>query len=141
MPQEFTPLINGSQYSGASVRVNILGVSISGLKAIRYKEMQEKTNVFGAGRLVNSRSFGKETAEGSVTLLMNDLVALQKAAPEGKIYKIAAFDIIVSWIEGTSVVVHTLQNCEFMEVEINGKTDDKEIAIELPLIMTGVKWV
>ncbi len=134
----FAPLINGTQYSGTSVRVNILGVSIAGLKSVRYKRSQEKSNIYGAGVNVNSRSYGKKQAEGSITILLNDYFALERAAPSNDITNIPPFDIIVSWVESSNVVVHTLHNVEFTEIEVNAKTEDTEIPIELPIIMTHV---
>ena len=72
-------------------------------------------------------------------LLFSDLLALQNAAPDKDISKIAPFSIIVAFTEGVNVVTFVLENVQFKGYSFSGKTDDMKFEVTLPLILTGVK--
>jgi alanine racemase len=136
------PLINGVEYSWADITLNLLGVPVAGITAISYKKSKVKENVYGAGSKPVSRGYGNETYEGSITFLMTELQALRKAAPDGDITKIPPFAIPVAFLPENSVnvVLHTLRNVEFMEDSVSSKQGDTKIEVEIPLIISDVKF-
>ena len=136
---EFAPLINGVQLTGASVRVNILGVSLSGLKGIEFKKTSAKENVMAAGRNVNSRIYKGNAYEGKLTLLFSDLTALEDASPDNDPTKLPPFDIIVTYREGTQIKSYTLVSCDITEWSNSVKTDDGALSTELPFIYADQK--
>jgi hypothetical protein len=136
---QFAPLINGVQYSGASVRVNILGVSLAGIKSIDFKMTREVNNIHGTGSNVNSRSFGKKNYAGKVAFLMADLTALENASPDNDPTQLPPFSVIVTYMEGVNIKSYTLLACQFTEWGVSTKTDDKEIAVEMPFVYADQK--
>jgi hypothetical protein len=138
MPNEFQPLVNGASYSGTTVTVNILGVSLSGLRKVDFGDGQKKENIYGTGTKVNSRSYGREEPDGSITVLFSDLLALQDAAPDKKIHKIPPFDVTIAYVESGKTVVFVLEQTEFTKYKVSHSTDDMKIEVELPLIIGEV---
>lgn len=136
---DFAPLINGVAYSGASVRVTISGVSLPGLKGIDFKKKSNKRNIMAAGRNVNARSYGSFEFEGKLMVTQNDLTALENASPDLDPTKLPPFDIIVSYMEGTTVKSYTLNSVDFTEWGNSTKTDDDESTSELPFIYAEQK--
>lgn len=138
MPQELPPLINGVQYSFASIRTNALSVSLAGLLGIEWDQMLEIEDIYATGNQVNSRSYGSNKATSTLTILLADLLALQKSAPQMNISKIPPFNIIVTLQEGADVVAFELRNVQFKGYKFAAKQGDMKIPITLPLILTEV---
>ena len=47
MAVEFEPLINGREYGWSDIVVNIGGVAITGIQAVKYSEEMEKDGITG----------------------------------------------------------------------------------------------
>jgi hypothetical protein len=136
-----TPLINGESYSWGSIACNILRNLVSGITSINYSEDQDMEDFYGAGNYPVSRGYGKIKATGDVTLMMEEVEALQKAAPGGRLQAIPAFDIIVSFLRLNDIVVtHKLKNCQFKKNERAMKTGDMGFEVKLDLIVSHIEW-
>ena len=134
-----TPLINGREYGWADIVVNISATPITGIRAVKYEEEQEKENVYGAGRNPVSRGYGRVKTTGSITLLSATVFAMQSAAPNGKLHNIAPFPIVVLYQpEAGAIVTHTLKNCEFKKTSFDWKEGDMMKEIELELVISHV---
>lgn len=134
-------LINGQAYVWAQLRVNILGRQVIGISKISYKEAEAMQDNFGAGNRPVSRSYGQITAEGSMTLHMEELEALQAATPDGRIQSIPEFDVVVSYQPTLGRIVnHTLHNCRFMENSREPGKEDMLIEAEVPMIVSHISW-
>lgn len=139
---DFVPLINGTAHAFADITFNILGVPMAGVQAIQYAEEQTKENNFGAGRFVVSRGYGQIEPSASITLLAEEVAALEAAAPNGRLQDIPPFDIPVIFQPRNSTVIYkdVLRNCEFTKNERDASTGDTGIPVELPLIISHVDW-
>lgn len=139
MPQ---PLINGSAYSWAQIETRIFNTPIVGITAIMYGEKQEVTDNYGAGNRPVSRSYGKVEAEGSISLEMAEVEALQAATPDGNIMTIPEFDIVVSYLPvGGKIVTHTLKNCRFKSNKREAKAGEAAgIETEIELQISHIQW-
>jgi len=134
-----TPLINGTSYSWANVKLNLFGTPVVGVTAIKYKRKQEKTNNYGAGVKPVSRGYGNEEFEASITLYMEEVRRIMDAAPSKDLLAIPPFQIQVLF--GSSALQFrqdNLEMCEFMEFSLDTKSGDSKILIELPLIIADV---
>lgn len=135
-------LINGKSYEWADIQVTLLGQPLFGITSIEYAENQEMENVYGAGRFPVSRGYGKVVPEAKITVLMEELEAIQNAAPNNRIQDIPEFDIIVTYLDASLTTrVHVLKNARFMN---NGRTSasgDTSIPVEIPLLISHVEWV
>jgi hypothetical protein len=135
----FQILANGVTFSGSSIVINIGGVSLPSLKAVKFKKKVEKNNNYGAGAEVVDRTYGKSEYEASITCKIADLQSIENASPELDPTNLPPFDIVVGFVQGNKAAAYTLYNCEFTEWGIDAKTDDKEIVTEMPMIISHFK--
>ena len=137
---EFTPLINGREYGWADIVVNMGASPVLGIRAIKYEEEQEKENIYGAGRNPVSRGYGRVKTTGSITLLATTVFAMQNAAPEGKLHKVAPFPIVVLFQPQVGPIVkRVLKNCEFKKTTFDWKEGDMSKEVELELVISHVE--
>lgn len=139
MALELEPLINGREYGWADIVVNIGGVPVTGITAIKYSEEMDKENVYGAGRNPVSRGYGRVKSTASITLLSGTVMALEAKAPKKQLYRIAPFSIVVSYQpEAGPIVTKILKNAEFKKTEFDWKEGDMSKPIELELIISHI---
>lgn len=140
MALELKPLINGREYGWGDIIININGVPLTGIKAIKYSEEQDKENVYGAGRQPVSRGYGRIKATASITLLSATVFALRDSAPEGQLFRIAPFPITVMYQpDAGKMVTHVLHNAEFTKNPFDWKEGDMSKDMELELIISHIE--
>lgn len=140
---KYPTLLNGVSYGWGSIQVFMLNKNIIGCRAINYTMNSETENIYGTGVNPVQRGFGNVTFEGSITLLKEEVVALQKIAPLGDITNIPAFDIMVSYLPGvdaTKVVTDTIKKCVFTNNGTTVAQNDKSIEIELTLSIGAIEF-
>ena len=139
---EFRPLINGTSHSWVDITISVLDVPVPGVRSISYSETQEKVDNYGSGRRPVSRGRGKIETEANITLMSEEVLALEKAAPQRNILNIPPFDIIVSYIpqNSTNVTTDILKNCEFKTNGRDTTEGDTMIEVELELICSHIEW-
>lgn len=137
----FQPLVNGTAYSWSQITINVLGVPVAGVVGISYSEEQEMQDNFAAGNRPVSRGYGNITAEGSISLHMEEVEALQAAVATGRLQDIPEFDIVVAFLpEGGIVTTHTLKNCRFRSNGRELEQNQMEIVVEIPLQISHIQW-
>lgn len=137
---EITPLINGREYGWADIVVNVSATALTGIKAIKYEEEQEKENIYGAGRNPVSRGYGRVKTTGSITLLSATVFNLQSNAPGAKLHNIAPFPVVVMYQPETGPIIkHTLKNCEFKKTTFDWKEGDMSKDVELELVISHIE--
>lgn len=94
---------NGKAYDSADVRVQINGVPIE-VKSIEYSNEQEHQLNYTLGARATSWSRGKITPSASMTLLMNDVAALETAA-QGDLLGLKPFTITVEFANEHNLVI------------------------------------
>lgn len=142
MAVNITPLINGKSYEWSDIIVNILGVPVVGITAIEYGEEQGIENIYGAGAYPVSRGYGKVEPTAKITLLMEEVEAIQAAAPQGRINQIPEFDITVAYVDTNLVSrVHKIRNCRFKKNMRSSAQGDTNIPVELDLVCSHIEWV
>lgn len=139
MALELEPLINGREYGWGDIVTTIAGVPVTGIRAIKYEEEQEKQNIYGAGRNPVSRGYGRVKTTASITLLAATVMALKSKAPKGQLYRIAPFSITVNYQpDNQPLVTHILKNCEFAKNAFDWKEGDMSNEVELELIVSHI---
>jgi hypothetical protein len=137
----YQPLVNGTAYSWSQITLNILGVPVAGVSSISYNEEQEMQDNYGAGNRPVSRGYGRINTEGSVTLHMEEVEAIQNAVSTGRLQDIPEFDIVVAYLpEGGNIVTHTLKNCRFKNNGREVSEGDMAINVEIPLQISHINW-
>ena len=135
------PLVNGTMYNWADVVVSIAGVPVTGITAVEYGEKQDVENKYGAGRYPVGRAKGKITPSAKITLYQEEVEAIQRQAPNGRIQDIAPFDIIVSYLPDSGIVsVDKIRNCSFTENSRSYNTDTKGEEVALELLPSHIEW-
>lgn len=135
-------MINGIEYSWGDIVCLINGSMVTGITGIEYSDEQEVTENYGAGRYPVSRSKGRITCTGKVTLYASEVNALTKLTSNGRLQDLAAFDIIVSYVpdEGGVVVTDKLRNCQFKKNSRSWSEGDTNEAVDLDLAISHIEW-
>ena len=135
-------MINGREYSWGDIVCLINGTNMTGITGIDYSDDQEVTENYGAGRYPVSRSKGRITSAGKITLYVSEVMALQKQAPNGRLQDIAPFDITVSYVpdDGGVVVTDRMRNCQFKKNERSWSEGDTSKTVDLDLAVSHIEW-
>ena len=141
MAQNIIPLINGKSYEYADVTLIVLGIPIVGTTAIEYGEVANTENIYATGRFPVSRAFGTVEPAAKITLLMEEVNNIVTVSPNGRLYEIPAFDIVVTYTDPSLITVtHKLRNGQFKNNKIGAATGDTSIPVELDLVISHIEW-
>ena len=135
-------LINGQAYAWAIIKLNILGRDVVGVSSINYDDEQDMEHNYGAGNRPFSEGLGRISCSGSIELFMEELVALQKASPTGRLQDLGNFDIIVSYVPAnkSAIVKDVLKGCRFKNNGRGVSEGDMNISKEIQLLVAEIKW-
>jgi protein involved in ribonucleotide reduction len=134
------PMINGVVYAWSSIKINVMGETLTGVDAINYEEDQAIEGVYGAGNRKIGVSYGDVETPGSITLQRHEIDRLEDLSSTGRLQDLPPFEIIVSYTAGGRVKVHTL---EFVIIKKNiggGSKGENELSKELDLFIGNIKW-
>lgn len=136
------PLVNGRAYDWASIKLQMLGITVVGIVAISYEDNQNKVDNQGAGIYASSRGYGKYDAKASITLEMKETERIQsKLGPGRRIQDIPPFNVSVAYVNEANVMVrHTIHNCEFTNNKREIKAGDTNIEVQHELITSHITW-
>lgn len=135
------PLVNGVLYSWADIVAAISGVPVTGITGIEYGEDQDVVNKYGAGRHPVGRAKGRITPSAKIVLYQEEVEALQRQAPNGRLQDIAPFDITVTYIPESGIVtVDKIRNCQFKANSRKWKEGDTGQEVELELVPSHIEW-
>jgi hypothetical protein len=140
---EGTPLINGVRHSWASIRLNILGLSIQGLVSINYGSQTMIENHYGAGQLPVDRGEGNYQASASLTLRKYEVERIYSALPPGsQLSDIPPFDIPVIFTQKGSdaQVKNILRNVQFTGDNRSFSQGQTALDVELPLVISHIDY-
>lgn len=133
------PLINGTMYGWGSITVNVAGIPVTGITGIEYSDEQEVDNFYGAGRYPVGRGKGRIKCEAKITLYMQEVVAIQRQALNGRIQDIAPFDIVVVYLpENGQLVTDVIKNCQFKANKRAWKEGDMKQEVDLDLVVSHI---
>ncbi|MEI8087001.1 MAG: hypothetical protein WCG93_12375 [Paludibacter sp.] len=138
-----TTIINkyGKLAGWNSITVNMLGRDVEGIKEVEYSDSTEKENAFGAGNMPIGRGEGNYTAKASITLFVEEEMALQQSLPPGKRFSdVAPFDVAVEYEFNGFKYTDRVRNAEFTGRSVAIKQGDKTIANKHELIVSHVDW-
>lgn len=136
------PLINGKAYEFADITCIILGSPIFGVTAIEYGEEDNTENIYATGRYPVARGYGQIEPSAKITILMNEVMNIVSAAPNGRIQDIPEFDIVVTFTDANLIpVVHKIRNCRFKKNMVGTATGDTSIPMELDLVVSHIEFV
>jgi hypothetical protein len=124
-----------------SVTLTMLGRDVEGITELSYNDSEEKENAYGAGKMPVGRGSGNYAANCSITLFMEEVIALQQSlAPGQRLTDIAPFDIAVSYEYSGLIYKDRIRNCEFTTHTREMKQNDKTVSVKFELIVSHVDW-
>ncbi len=133
---------NTEEYAWADVEIFMLGRKVTGARGLKYKISQEKEPIYAAGDEPRGIGRGNKSYEGTLTLLMSELNALERAAGKGNdITDLRNLSITVAYVPKTGGVITTdiIEYLEFTESEKGLEQGDKYGEVSLPFIALGIK--
>jgi hypothetical protein len=136
-------LINkfGKMTGWNDVTTTMLGRDLEGITELSYNDNTEKENVNGAGGMPVGRGSGNYKAECSLTLFIEEVIALQRSlAPGKRMQDVAPFDIAVSYDYNSFIYKDRIRNVEFTGNSREIKQNDKTIAIKYEMIVSHIDW-
>lgn len=134
--------INGVQHAWASVSVNVLGRTLTGITSISYGMKRNKENIMAAGDEPIGRGYGnKEYQPVNMEVIQFEAVGLQQASG-GDITNIPPHEIVVAYkaTANSPMVVDVIQNHEFLVNNRDIKQGDTSSKVKLEGICAGIKW-
>lgn len=135
------PNINGEMFGWADVKCSIGGNVLTGINAIEYDDKQEIKENYGMGRKPIGYGKGRISFTGKITLYQEEVIALQKAAPNGRLQDLPAFDIVVSYLpENGIITTDVLKNCKFKENKRSLKDGDTASLVDCELLVMDIKY-
>lgn len=135
------PTFNSKEYSYSNVSVNILGRTVRGLLGVKYAIKADKSYLHGRGANPLSIQSGNKTYEGEIILTQSEVEAMvlaTKAADPTNDLTDVAFDIVVSYGEGTRVTTDVILGAEISEYEKGMKQGDKHMEVSLKFMAIGI---
>lgn len=123
-----------------TIKVNLLGRDLEGITELEYGDAVDKENVYGAGGYPVGRGEGNYTPKASITLLVEEVMSIQKSLPKTKgLTDIAPFDIIVQYEYENFVYTDIIRNAEFKDNNKAAKQGDKSISNKFELIVSHIE--
>lgn len=124
-----------------SVTTTMMGRDIEGITGLKYEDTVDKENIYGAGKMPVGRGEGNYKAKASLTLIKEEVDALQLSLVPGKrLTDIAPFEIAVSYDYLGKIYKDRIHNCEFTGRSVEVKQGDKVIATTFELIVSHIGW-
>lgn len=135
-------MINGRAYDWGMVKVGIGGVPTLNCTNIDYSDEQEVVAVYAGGRYPVGYGKGRIQCAGQLTLLMEEVVAIQSVAPGGRVQDLAPFDVTVSYLHPDTNKVHTdvLKGCVMTGNSRSWAEGDTSKTVVVPLMIAKIKW-
>ncbi|GAB6121652.1 hypothetical protein [Dysgonomonas termitidis] len=118
---------NGKAYDGADAIFTALGQIWDEVVEFSYNITREHqlNHTIGAHK-PTSWSMGKESYEGSLTLMMNQAVSLEKAVPGGELINIKPFDVNITFADDYNELINDTVVCKFAS---QGRTVNTEMGL------------
>ncbi len=95
----------------------------------------------GAGRYPMGYGKGRITCTGKITLYHEEVVAIQRQAPSGRLQDIVPFNIAVSYLSAQGLpVTDKLRNCLFKKNGHGWSEGDTGKMVDLDIVMSHIEW-
>jgi hypothetical protein len=131
--------INGKSFDVGDVVVNIDGVIYYGVQSLEYSTKQEKTKNRSIGRHAHSVSRGSIDHEGKITMLMDDVAAIE--SKHGKDFlSIKPFTINVSYYDEDERMINDTLVAEFTNQGRKVGEGEGGLSYEYELLVHGIAY-
>lgn len=137
-----TPLINGVQHAFASIKINMLGRTLTGFVAVNYDDNVNIENNYGGGQFPDHQGVGNYEAKATLELYQYEMVALQQAANGARVQQIPPFDVNITYLAtGSTQTVHdVIKNCRIKTNSRSLSQGDAKSMVTLELLCSHIDW-
>lgn len=128
-------MFNSREYEFADMTVFMGNRDVTGLRALKMGEKQEKEALYGKGNKPHSIQKGNKSYEGSIGVTQSELLALEEAGG-GSVLDLE-LRIVVNYgnpSKGDMIATDEYVGCQFTEAVKDLKQSDKFMEVELPII-------
>jgi len=130
--------INGRYYDWEHITIKQGGQTLADVLSIEYEDSEKINHIYGKGRVPRGYTKGNWEGSGKLTLLREEYNLLQSRAPQGDIYRMEPFEIVVAYEKGEATVTDSLLDCLFTKRSFGGLEQDTErITVELEFAILG----
>lgn len=123
------------------ITVNLFGRDLEGITGVTYTDDQEMENAYGRGAYPQGQEIRNYTAEATLTLRLEEVLALQQSLPRGsRLQEIPGFDMVVSYEYQGSVYSDVVKNCRFKNNGREAAQGDGSMVVEFDLLCSHIEW-
>lgn len=142
--QQNRPLINGTVYGWAMIKVFIAGdpEPLVNIRAIEYSDTVDMENVHAEGQMPVGRGYGNYNAAASITLLQEDVQKIMRAVQSRRLQDLPLLEFVVTFAHPNVLKQVTDRICG-IDIPTNKrslKQGDKMSEVELPLLPSHIEW-
>lgn len=132
------PIINGHDYSFASVEVRVDGQTFTGIKSISYSDQVERAKNYGTSSLVRGYTRGQYEGEGSLEFYASEWGNFLKALGNKPYLK--RFSITVTYAEdGQPTVTDSLEGCRLKKRSRDHSEGNEGLTVKCDLDVQVIK--
>lgn len=122
------------------IQFEMFGRVLEGIKEFEYDDNVEWENVMGAGKYPVGQGEGEYSAKCSVTLLTEEVLALQEALPVGKRLQDLKGTATVHYEYADKIYIDKVNNIRIKTNSRAFKQGDKEGTTKLDIVCTHIDW-
>lgn len=134
-------MFDSREYEWADITLVLGGKDITGIRAIKYGEKQEKEAVYGKGNKPLKIQKGNISYDGELSLLQSEYETLVANSADGSVLSLN-LNAVIGYgnpSNGDVIITDVIQGLQFTEGAKEIKQGDKFGEIKLPFIALRVK--
>ena len=131
---------NRKAFDHGDLSLDFLGGSPTNFTEVSYEETSETQKNHGKGRKPNSYSEGNIDFAGTLTLGMDEVAEIERAAPNGRIADIKPFIMTAAYVnEDLGTVVDKIL-CKFQGNKRESTAGAMNLQTQFPLLIMDIEW-
>ncbi|SHJ76007.1 hypothetical protein SAMN02745146_0095 [Hymenobacter daecheongensis DSM 21074] len=124
-----------------NTNVNLFGRDLEGIEAFKYSDSTEIDVAYGAGGMPIGKTRGNYKAEASISLYVEEVIAIQKQLPKGMRFQdIPDFDVPVTFEHQGSLYTDVVRNCSFKDNGKESKNGEGKMVREYTLVPSHIDY-
>lgn len=131
----------GREFSSNDVTVHLNGIKVATAQEVKFKVSTETEDIYVLGSADPAAfGIGKNSYEGSLTLLMSELMQLiESATAQNKMLSRTPVTLVMVIEADGYIKTATAENCRLTEYEFGSKEGDMFTPISIPVKTTSIK--
>lgn len=140
MPQTVITNKFGKLAGWNDLTVNLFGRDLEGVTKLEYNDNVEWENIYGAGKMPIGEGEGNYEASASMSILAEELIALQSSLPDGTRLQDVKGTITHLFEYNNQVYKTIIYNVRILNPNISANQGDKSLSVDLDLKVSHIEW-